>query len=156
MGDGLFQSVQGELEHGKDVPDDADGARIMPLVGGDRIEPDGMGEGLGYEPQPLDTRLAGVLAEVDGAVMRHELGGRHAGIADDDKPRFRIEPHELFDGKGLVMPAGVLPEHFVDGVVKVEVFDVLELRAGVMEERLHDVDVGIHGPAAVVDGEDDL
>jgi hypothetical protein len=32
-----------------------------------------MRKGLGYESQPLDARLAGVLAEVDGAVMRHEL-----------------------------------------------------------------------------------
>src|SRR4030042_5373543 len=111
-----------------------------------------MGEGLGYETQLLKTRFSRSLFIIDGAVLGHEFKGGHAGNPHDDKPRFLIKANQLVDRIEFVMTAGVFPETAIDRVMKVKVLEILELGSGVIEEGLHHLDVGIHGPAAVVDG----
>ena len=154
--DGLLQTVQGQLEHGKDLADDADSPGQLPLLLADGVEPHGVTEGPGEELESVDACPRGLLVHVDGAVAVDEFVGGHAGVADDDEARLRIAADKLLHRLGLEIPPGVRPDAAVDRVVEKEDLQILELGTGVVKQGLNDTYVRIHGPAAVIDHEDDL
>ncbi len=86
----------------------------------------------------------------------HQLVGGHAGVAYEDQAGLRILPDELLQALRFPVALGILKYPAVDRVVEVVDVQVLELATGIVEEGLDDGHIGIHGPAAVVDHEDDL
>ena len=54
------------------------------------------------------------------------------------------------------MPRRVFPEIIVDRVVKEKGFKVFELGAGIIEKGLNQIDIGVHRPPPIVDGQNDL
>ena len=55
----FFQAVQGQFEHGEDLPDHTDGIRVVPLLLGLGIKPDGVAEGVGRSGVATLTDAAG-------------------------------------------------------------------------------------------------
>ena len=49
VADGLLESVEGQLKHGKDLPDVTDGPGIGPFLGKNWIDPHRMGKGFDNE-----------------------------------------------------------------------------------------------------------
>ena len=86
----FFQSIKGQFEHGKDLPDLMDGTGVRPFFGELWVDPDYMGEGLGDELQSFITGLSGPLFDMDGAIRGHQLVRGHARIPDDDEPSLWI------------------------------------------------------------------
>lgn len=50
VGNRLLKPIEGQLKHGKDLLDNADGAGVGPFIDPSWIYPDGAGKVLGYEP----------------------------------------------------------------------------------------------------------
>ncbi len=133
-----------------------DGGSVRPVFVQDRIDPDGAGKGLSNKLQPFIARFPGPFLHIDGAIGGHQFVGRHAGIPHDDEPCLRIQSDHLVNLLGFGTPLGILPEIIVDRVVKEEGLEILELGAGIIEEGLHQIDIRIHGPPAVINGQDHL
>ena len=97
----LLKAVQGQLKHGKDLPDLMDGPGVGPFFNQFRIDPDRMGKGLRDELQPLIAWPSRPLFNVDGPIRRHELIGSHACIAHNNESRFRVQADKLVNGNGF-------------------------------------------------------
>ncbi len=93
---------------------------------------------------------------MDGAIGRHELIRGHAGIADNDEPRFRVEADEFVHRVRLVDSRRIFPQIVIDRIVKEEGLEVLELGPCIVEKDLDHLDIGIHRPSTVVDGQNHL
>ena len=68
----------------------------------------------------------------------------------------RIQANQFVYWKRLRMPWRIFPQIVVDGIVEEEGLEILELGAGIMEKGLDQIDIRIHRPSSIVDGEDDL
>src|SRR5262245_44716837 len=127
----------------------ADRRSVVPLLLRDRIEPNAGRVGANDALQPAG---AGLLVEmVDRAALRHDLVGRHRGIADEDRLVIvRIGVQHVPGRRGVVeAPAVLLPHLLVQAIVEVEVLHVLELAARGREQLLGRLDVPVHRAADV-------
>ena len=90
MTDGIFQTVNGQLEHGEYFPDHIDASGIGPFRRHLGVDPDGVGEGVGNKLQSFMAGACGPFLDMDTPVGRHQFIGGHAGISHDDHAGFRI------------------------------------------------------------------
>jgi hypothetical protein len=80
-----------------------------------------------------------------------DLVGAHGGVADEDQlvvGAVFVDDVEQREALGVAAPV-VAPHAFVDAVVEVEVFEVLELQPAGGEELLAHLDVVVHRAADV-------
>src|ERR1041385_5811263 len=125
---GAFQTLDRDRVHalGKQPADDSGRFRIVPVPLRHRIEPDGVRIGAGDALQP---DRAGLLVDVlDRAARHHDLVRRHRGVADE----YHLVVVRIFmqhvPGRCAVGKAALvlLPDAFIEAIVEVEIFHVLE------------------------------
>ena len=85
------------------------------------------------------------------ATRMYDFVGAHGRVADEDQLVIAaVGVHQVIGGNSLAHASGVvLPDGFVDEVVKVVVLQVLELRACSGEKFLTQGHVLVHGAADV-------
>ncbi len=127
-----------------------------PVSGHPGVEPDRVGKSCGDEPEPFNTRLSRGLLDVYRAVPGHEFVWGHARIPDNDESGLGVQLDQVIHPERFGAPRGVLPENIVDRVMEEKGLQILELGPGIAEQKLHHLHIRIHGPAAVVDGQNDL
>ena len=145
------QTVRGERKHSvfHEFTRHRDGWDVFPRFFPLGVQPDGIGIDA---QQPCYPRCAGLLVPVlNTAACRGDLIGRHGRIADEDNfvvPTVRMSDLHQWNLLG-VSAAVVLPDSFINKVMKVKIFKMLEFGTCRGEQLLTDLDVVVHGTADV-------
>src|SRR4051794_24164366 len=146
-----FKTFDGDRKHalGEQSADDSGRFRIIPMALRDRIEPHRVRIGTGDALKPY--RSGFLVDMLDRTAGHHDLVRRHRGVAHE----YHLVVVRIFvqhvPSRGAVGEAAavLLPHAFVQAVVEVEIFHVLEFGLCRGEQFLDLLDVGIHRAADV-------
>ena len=115
-----------------------------------------MGKDFSKKMHPFNAGHGISVSNIDRPLGCHQFIRRHAGVAHQYQAGFRIQAGKFFQRFGFLAPGGVLPQHIIYGIMEVVGFYIFKLGPGVIKERLHNPYIGIHGPAAIVDRQNDF
>ena len=150
----LFPNPFSGCEFSHQFLDDFRGLRITPLFFGHGVKPDSRRIGVGNPVHPDST---GFFVEMlHAAAGIGDFVGTHGRVADQDQLVVGSVLVQHVHDRCLfrVAPPVVLPHAFVDAVVEIEEFEVLEFRAGRREQLLAGLHVRIHRAADVEEHHD--
>ena len=132
-----------------DLADESDGLAVFPQALGFGVQP---GRGRIGVKQAAQPHGAGFGVHVlDRAVRVQDLVGAHGGVTDEDQlvvGAVFMDDVEQRHALGVATVV-VAPHAFVDAVVEVEIFEVLEFQPAGGEEFLAHLDVVVHRAADV-------
>ena len=117
---------------------------MIPAGFGARVQPNGVRPVIQHALQPDGARF--LVPVLDAAALVGDLVGAHEGVADeDDFVLGLVGVDDVVGGRLHVMAAAVvLPQVFVNAVVEIVIFQVLELRPAGGEQFLADPDMVVH------------
>src|SRR5664280_372377 len=115
-----------------------------------------MAECLGQKLQAFNTGAREVGFYIDSSIGVRKFVRSHAGVSHNDQTGLGVSANEIINLFRFELPLRIGPDAAVNGVVKKVNLQILELGTGVVKKSLNDIDVRIHGPAAVINQEYNL
>src|SRR5271157_387515 len=115
-----------------------------------------MAECLGQKSQTLNTGACWSDIYINSAIGVRKFVRGHAGVSHNDQTGLRVPANEIVNLLGFELPLRIGPDAAVNGIVKKVNLQIFELGTGVMKKSLNDIDVRIHGPAAIINQEYNL
>ena len=107
---------------------------------------------MGKKIQAINARQSAAFLNMDGSIGGHEFVGRHARVTDDNQSGPWVPGSKILHFLGLIASRRILPHKIVNGIVKEEDLQILELRPGVIEQRLDEFTYGSidHPPLSII------